>query len=124
MARIEFSKATRSAAWDRSGGACEAEGPRYGLPPGVRCGADLTVKGIIYDHWDPVEQSQDATLANCVCACPACNRFKTSKIDIPMLAKGKRIFEKSVGLRKTKQPFPGSRDSKFKRHVDGSVSRR
>lgn len=124
MARIEFSKATKQAAKDRSGGVCEAEGHLYGHHQGVRCGEDMTVKGYRYDHVNPVEQSQDANLSNCLAVCPDCHLFKTRTRDIPMLAKGKRIAEKRAGLRPTSRPMPGSKASGLRKRMDGTVERR
>lgn len=43
-----------------------SEGPLYGLPLDVRCGEDMTIKGVEYDHINPVEQSQDASLENLI----------------------------------------------------------
>jgi 5-methylcytosine-specific restriction endonuclease McrA len=47
-----------------------------------------------------------------------------TKEDLARIAKGKRIAEKHYGARKTKRPMAGSRASKWKRHMDGSTSKR
>lgn len=125
MARIEFTRATKEAAWDRSGGACEADGAAYGLPPGVRCGENMTVKGVEYDHINPVEQSQDARLENCLAVCPTCHRWKTGHRDIPMLAKGKRQRNTVTRTRRgSSRPMAGSKASGWKKPMNGPAERR
>lgn len=99
--RAEFSKPTKREALKRSGGLCEASGPRYGLDPGRRCNATLA-KGLIFDHDDPDANSKDASLDNCRCICLICNRFKTDKTDIPMIAKTVRMRDKNDGVAKPK----------------------
>lgn len=110
MNRVEFTKPTKRAALKRSGGLCEASGPRYGLPEGRRCNATLS-KGIIFDHDDPDANSHDNSLDNCRCICPACNRYKTDKVDIPMIAKTVRQRDKHDGIkpkgRGFRKPPPG-----------------
>ena len=98
--RHEFSKAIKRAALARSKGLCEAIGEVYGLPPGVRCNASLAY-GWEADHYPtPATDRGSDTLENCVAACKACHRFKTSKYDVPMQAKGKRLRDKHAGIRK------------------------
>ena len=124
MSRNEFTAKTQRAAWDRSGGACEAEGDAYGLGHGVRCGRDLR-QGVEYDHVDPDKNSRDNSLANCAAVCPQCHRWKTSNRDAPLIAKTNHQQDKVRGVKKrSRSPMPGSRDSKFKRRMDGTVVRR
>lgn len=120
----EFSKETKRAALKRSGGRCEGSGPRYGLQTGDRCNLFLA-NGVIFDHDDPEANSKNASLENCRCICPTCNRFKTDKIDIPTIAKTVRQQDKDNGIRNRKgAPMMGTRDSGWKKHMDGSVTRR
>ena len=119
MARNEFSKPTKREALKRSGGKCEASGPRYGLPEGQRCNGELS-KGVIFDHDDPDANSKDNSLDNCRCICLSCNRFKTFKTDIPMIAKTVRQSDKDSGIRK-RSTFACSRDSRWKKKMNGSV---
>lgn len=107
--RNEFTKPTKRAALKRSGGLCEASGPRYGLPPGKRCEATLS-KGVIFDHDDPDANSKDNSLENCRAICLICNRYKTDKTDIPAIAKTLRQQDKANGItgpkyRWAKRPF-------------------
>lgn len=123
MARREFTKATKRLAWERSGGRCEGEGQLYGLPKGLRCDASLGA-GVEYDHIDLDANSKDNSLENCAAVCPACHRYKTSKIDVPKAAKTKRQQDKNRGIRKPKgRPMPGSKASGIRKRMDGSVER-
>lgn len=120
----EFSKETRRAALKRSGKRCEGSGPRYGLPEGQRCNADLAY-GVIYDHDDPEANSHDNSLENCRCICPKCNRYKTDKVDIPMIAKTVRQQDKRSSIRNSSHlPMPGSRASGWKKPMYGPAVRR
>lgn len=90
VSRKEFSSITRKQARTRSGMRCEAIGAFYGLPNGQRCGADLDLAGIEYDHFILDHNSKDNSLANCRAVCPKCHRWKTTHIDVPTAAKTKR----------------------------------
>lgn len=119
--RNEFTKPVKRSALKRSGGQCEARGTLYGLPEGKRCGASLA-HGVIFDHEDPDANSKDNSLTNCVCICLPCNRHKTYKRDIPMLAKTQRQKDKNAGIRRrSPRPMPGSRASKWKRKMSGEI---
>jgi hypothetical protein len=48
----------------------------------------------------------------------------TATVDIPLIAKVKRIHQRHIGARKPKAPMPGGRLSKWKRKMDGTVVRR
>lgn len=123
MARTaEFDKPTKRAALKRSGNRCEGSGPRYGLPEGKRCNNDLAY-GVIYDHDDPEANSKNASLENCRCICPKCNRFKTNEIDIPTIAKTVRQQDKNNGIRKSSS-MPCGRRSPFKKKMSGEIVRR
>jgi hypothetical protein len=68
----------------RAQGRCEAIGPRYGLAPGERCNADLSVAGRERDHFprgahDPHPETR--TAANCVVCCKRCNQFAANHTD-------------------------------------------
>lgn len=96
--RHEFSAAAIREADARANGRCEATGERYGLPPGVRCNADLAKTGRQRDHYprgahDPHPDTR--TASNCVVCCPACNQWANNKIDTPREAKMKRVAKKA-----------------------------
>jgi len=100
MARKEFTSKTKEAAWERSGGACEAEGKTYGLMAGVRCGEDLEVKGVEYDHINPDANSKDNSLENCCACCVTCHQHKTSNRDAALLAKTRHQRRSARGIKK------------------------
>jgi len=123
--RYEFSKAIKREALKRSGRRCEAVGAIYGLKSGERCNAPLD-QGVEFDHYPaPATDPGSDTLENCVACCPTCHRRKTGAYDVPMQAKGKRVSDKHLGIKpRPRSTFPGSRNSKFKRRMDGTVVRR
>ena len=92
--REEFTKSTKLAMWERSGGRCE-------------CGCQLKIIGTpIYDHYPvPASLGGSATPDNGRVLDPKCNRRITYGHDIPAIAKSQRGFEKRIGLRK-RRPFP------------------
>lgn len=104
MARAEFTKATRRAARERSGGRCEAVGDWYGLPVGQRCNMPLS-HGVEFDHIDLDANSHDNSLANCCACCTRCHDYKTRTRDIPLAAKTQRQFDKAHGIKK-RSTFP------------------
>ena len=53
-----------------------------------------------------------------------CHRVHTAAVDIPLIAKVKRIHQRHIGAKKSKSPMPFGRGSKLKRKMDGSVVRR
>lgn len=100
--RNEFSKRTKIAAWDRSGGHCE------------ECGAKLYPGKFTYDHTNPDVISRDNSLENCKVLCSACDKTKTAK-DQGVIAKVRRIEEKHIGA------APKKPKSKYLKKVDGTV---
>lgn len=54
-----------------------------------------------------------------------CHRKQTSEIDIPLIAKVKRVRHRAMGAKlPSRNPIPGGRRSKWKRKMDGTVVRR
>lgn len=124
--RKEITKPTKRAAWARSGGLCEAEGERYGLPEGQRCNADLAL-GVIYDHGIPDAIGGGNQLDDVVCICPKCNRYKTDVTDAPQIAKMRHQRDMARGIKggnNLSRPMPCGRNSPFKKRMDGTVVRR
>lgn len=108
--RAEFSKATCIARFKHAKGCCET------------CGNEI-VGGAEYDHAVPCAVGGTNDFDNCRCLCVRCHRIKTSKVDVPQIAKSVRIFEKRAGVRKTR-PMPGSKRSGLRKRMDGTVERR
>ncbi len=73
------------------------------------------------DHVIPLEISGDDSDDNLRPAHERCHRAKTSKEDAPTIAKCKRVAAKHSGARKAKATLPGSKHSKWKRKIDGTV---
>jgi hypothetical protein len=124
MRRAEFSKETKRKALARSRGRCEARGAAYGFARGHRCDAALAF-GVEFDHY-PIRASDGGPndLSNCVATCIRCHRWKPHKIDVPRIAKAKRIQDKTFNIRDRATPFPGSRASSLKRTISGRAALR
>ncbi len=116
-----FDKPTKRAALKRSDGLCEAVGDWYGLPKGQRCNMPLS-HGVEFDHVNLKANSKDHSLENCAAVCKACHSWKTRHRDTPVAAKTVRQQDKHNGIRKrSSRPLPGSKRSRFKKKMDGSV---
>lgn len=111
MSRREFPAKVKVAAFQRAKGHCE------------KCSVYI-VAGAQYDHDIPDALGGEPVLENCVVLCGPCHREKTSTLDVPMIAKAKRIEAKRMNAKKSRSPLPGSKASKWKRRMDGSVVRR
>jgi 5-methylcytosine-specific restriction protein A len=114
--RREFPKPVKREALRRAAGKCE------GTIDGKPCGALFGVK-FHFDHDIADGLGGEPTLENCAVLCHQCHNEKTRKHDVPLIAKVKRISDKHLGIRKPSR-FPGSRDSRWKKRIDGSVVRR
>ena len=124
MARAEFSRKTKRAAFQRAGGRCEARGTWYGLEPGHRCNGSLRF-GVEFDHVDLDANSHDNSLENCAAVCRSCHRYKTSHRDVPVAAKTLRQRDKNIGIKKPRSaPMPGSKASGWKKPMRGPAVRR
>jgi len=84
--RVEFTKATKLAAWRRCKGRCEG------------CSTLFAGKFKHYDHINPVVFSHDASLENCQVLCIECHTRKTGEEDIPAIAKSNRVLAREAGL--------------------------
>ncbi len=105
-----FSKATMREAYIRANGNCKA------------CTAPLRPGHTHYDHIIPWAISRDSTAKNAAVLCTTCHRNKTSILDIPIIAKMKRVADSYVGIRKiASRPFPAGRNSGFKRTMRGGI---
>jgi 5-methylcytosine-specific restriction protein A len=88
MTRREFPDKVKVAAFQRADGRCE------------KCTAKLFVGKIHYDHRIPDAMGGEPTLSNCDVLCSACHGEKTTRIDVPAIAKVKRIRAKHLGAAK------------------------
>jgi len=89
MSRREFSKIVKRDAFNRAGGFCEGKG----------CGAKLWYGRFHYDHDIPDALGGEPTLENCKVLCFACHGAKTRKLDVPAIAKTKRIQDRQKGIK-------------------------
>lgn len=92
--RTEFTKRTMREAYERSEGLCEGI-----LKDGTRCNANLANKAKHFDHIIPDAIGGTNDLANCQVLCVPCHDDKTRKIDIPIIAKAKRVSDKYRGIK-------------------------
>lgn len=108
--RREFPAKVKVAAFQRANGACEI------------CGARLSVGKFRYDHQLPDALGGEPTLENCVVRCLPCDKPKTAA-DITRIRKSDRQRNAHLGIR-PKSKFPCSKDSPYRKKLDGSVVRR
>lgn len=106
--RREFSKAVKATAALRADGKCEG------------CTRKLREGDFHYDHDIADGLGGEPTLENCKVLCRSCHSVKTTKHDVPRIAKTKRNFKKSHGI-KSPSRFSCSRDSKWKKKIGGAV---
>ena len=111
MSRREFSGKTKRAAFQRANGHCE------------QCGIDLRCKPVHFDHEIAADLGGSATLENCRTLCLQCHKQKTAQHDVPLIAKGRRIRERNIGIKRTSRPLPGSRASGLRKRMNGNVER-
>jgi 5-methylcytosine-specific restriction protein A len=83
----------------------------------AKCGVEAATGQ--YDHIIPLIIGGENRESNLQFLCTPCHKAKT-KLDVKLKAKVARVRSRHLGLRKPSR-FPGSRDSKFKKKIDGSV---
>jgi 5-methylcytosine-specific restriction protein A len=108
--RREFPSKVKALAFQRAKGCCEQ----------CNRGVKLLVGDVFYDHIIADGIGGDNSLDNCQVLCKSHHDGKTRKHDVPRIAKVKRIRLREAGIRKRSR-FPGSRDSRFKKRMDGTV---
>lgn len=125
MTRREFSKPTREAAHRRSGGVCECHLLAKAGIPGFKaegCGCTLGPGNTFYEHIIQDGAGGEPTLENCAVLTKTCWRLKTDTIDAPVVAKVIRQHQRDIGIgRRNGPPMDGSRNSRFRRRMNGAV---
>ena len=82
------------------------------------------------EEWDvshdiPLETGGKDDATNWFVAHRKCHRVHTSNVDMPLIAKVKRVHQNHIGAKlKSRNPLPGSKGSKWKKRMDGTVVRR
>lgn len=110
-----FSRSVKRAAYRRSGGRCEN--------PACRCPFPAGGGGVEYDHIINWEHSRDSSLENCRVLCSDCHLKKTSRYDIPVIAKCERIADRGMGIKRTGKKLPGGRDTNLTITFNGPKQR-
>lgn len=108
--RTPLNQRQKALLWERQQGLCAVE----------KCRAPLKPRGFEDDHWTPLHLGGTNELSNRRLICEPCHRAKSAQ-EIRENAKAKRL---RFGKTRSGPPMPGSRKSRFKKHMDGSVSER
>ena len=88
--RTEFSQKVKANAAIRANGNCEI------------CTRKLLTGDFHFDHEVPDALGGEATLENCRCICRSCHANKTTKADVPRIAKAKRNYRSARSIKKAR----------------------
>jgi 5-methylcytosine-specific restriction protein A len=99
--------------WERHGGVC------------VLCGLkiDGTKGKWTIEHLRALGLGGEDTDENCGPAHEDCRRAK-DKIDVPAIAKAKRMKARHLGIKRSSRPIPGSKASGWRKPFNGPPERR
>lgn len=112
--RKRLSTRARRSLFENCGGVCHI------CSTGIRAGEAWDVSHVI-----PLELGGADDASNWDIAHRKCHRVLTAEVDVPAIAKAKRREAAHRGFRApSARPLPGGRSTPFKKHMDGSVSRR
>jgi 5-methylcytosine-specific restriction enzyme A len=92
--RIEFTSATKRLMYERSGGICEC----HRVPAMSPCGRPLGPGNTFYEHVIQCALGGDNSPDNGAVLTRTCWKLKTSKQDLPVIAKVKRIRDRHRGI--------------------------
>jgi 5-methylcytosine-specific restriction protein A len=110
--RREFPAKVKVAAFERAKGQCEG------------CTARLYPGRYHYDHRIPDALGGEPTLDNCEVLCLACHGRKTAGTDQPAIAKVRHVRAKHLGAYRSARPMDGSKASRWRKRMDGTVEAR
>jgi 5-methylcytosine-specific restriction endonuclease McrA len=94
--------------WEKEKGLC------------MLCGCRLFSGRVVFEHVRALELGGDDEDHNIRLTCIPCAGEKT-RDDHSRAAKAKRVKSKHLGLKKSKNPLPGSKGSKWRRKIDGTI---
>lgn len=88
-----------------------------------------SLKVVPGEDWDvshdiPLEAGGKDDETNWFVAHRKCHRVHTSTVDMPLIAKVKRVHQRHIGAKQSRSPLPGGRNSKWKKKMDGTVIKR
>ena len=75
-------------------------------------------------HEIPLEMGGKDDETNWLVAHRKCHRVHTATVDMPRIAKTKRIQQRHIGAKQSRSPMPFGRGSAYKKKMDGTVVRR
>ena len=90
MPRTEFSNKVKTHAAIRANGHCEI------------CTRKLLTGDFHFDHEIPDGLGGKADVSNCRVLCRSCHKNKTTQADVPRIAKAKRNYRASHGIKKAR----------------------
>lgn len=76
-----------------------------------------------FDHIIALINGGENRQSNIEALCKSCHAIKTGA-DVAEKSKVARVRKKHLGIAKPKRPMPGSRASKWRKRMDGTVERR
>jgi 5-methylcytosine-specific restriction endonuclease McrA len=109
--RGSISRQRKLAIWEREHGRC------------MVCTIKLMPGQFIFEHVRPLALGGADADDNIRLTCKGCASEKT-KADMAQITKAKRQKAAHLGLKQSKSPLPGGRNSKWKKKLDGTVVRR
>lgn len=106
--RTEFDAVTKRRRWQHAGGRCES------------CGVDLKGLTVNYDHHVPLRDGGDSSFENARCLCKHCHNAKTFGPDAEKFKVIRKREKRDAGIKK-RSKWPTSKQSKYKRKMDGTI---
>ncbi len=120
--RAEFTVKTKLLAWARAGGPGD---------PRCECGCRQPISDSDPAEYHHVEEAESGdtperrkflrSLENCLCVRRSCHAWITRTETIPKITKSRSQRAGKANAKAPKRPMPGSRASKWKKRVDGTV---